>query len=509
MIMPACPNLEELAQIGIAGGAESCPPGFATHIERCPGCRDVLALCVRDGFDSLIPETIGLPASDALPHIEGFTIERELGRGAMGVVYLAHRQAPQPPVALKLLPGGRHAGTRQRRQWLREAEAAAMVRHPNVVTLYDVAEADDWFFLELEYLAGGTLADRLSEPLAPRHAARLTETIARAVHHIHQCGQLHLDLKPSNILLDGKPDSGWDTVIPKVSDFGIARSAQPGATDTGWLGAGGTPSYMAPEQITQPRNAMSPAADIHGLGGILYHLLTGRPPYQGATVLETIDLVQRQEAVPPRRLNPRIPRDLETICLKCLEKEPGRRYPTAELLADDLSRWVAGLPITARRVSLVEKGWRSCRHRPALTALAAALILAVSVNIFAFSLLWKRSAANFTVSNEMLDDLLEPCALGQDGLPMALTVDRLETLRRAGQDRGLIALVVDRLPTVHIPRAPDREREDAVEIEPHGAVIEEDREMPCTAVRELADPAPIVPALGIFGRGVGIHTLAL
>ncbi len=172
------------------------------------------------------------------------------------------------------------------------------------------------------------------------------ETIARAVHHIHQCGQLHLDLKPSNILLDGEAGAGWDAMIPKVSDFGIARTAEPGATDTGGPGPGGTPSYMAPEQITKARKDMTVQADIHGLGAILYHMLTGRPPYQGATVLETIDLVQRQDPIPPRRLNPKIPSDLETICLKCLEKDPARRYRlgrAARRRSGPVARWPADL----------------------------------------------------------------------------------------------------------------------------------------------------------------------
>jgi eukaryotic-like serine/threonine-protein kinase len=168
------------------------------------------------------------------------------------------------------------AGPQARRQWLREAEAASLVRHPNVVTLYEVGEADDFFLLVLEYVAGGTLADRLSAPLPPATAARLMETIARAVHHIHRHGQLHLDLKPSNILLDGEAGVGWETAIPKVSDFGIARMADAGATDTGGAGAGGSPPYMAPEQIVRPRYEMSPAADSHALGAILYHLSAWR-----------------------------------------------------------------------------------------------------------------------------------------------------------------------------------------------------------------------------------------
>ena len=198
----ACPSREELARIGTGECAGSCPPGMATHIEGCPRLPGVPgAACPRR------PGIAG-PASGGasghtmrFPQIDGFTIERELGRGAMGVVYLARRDSLRRQVALKLLPGGRRAGPRERRQWLREAEAASLVRHPNVVTLHEVAEVDDWFLLVLEYIPGGTLADRLSEPLAPRNAARLMETIARAVHHIHLCGQLHLDLKPSNILL--------------------------------------------------------------------------------------------------------------------------------------------------------------------------------------------------------------------------------------------------------------------------------------------------------------------
>jgi serine/threonine-protein kinase len=358
--MTTCPSPDALLHLGIESGDGSCPPGIATHIERCPECRAFLERRGEDGLESLLAATASLPAPEAPPRVAGFTIDHEIGRGAMGVVYLARRDAPKRPVALKLLPGGRRANSHQRRRWLREAEAASLVRHPNVVTLYDSAETDDWFLLVLEYIPGGTLADQLAQPLAPAHAARLVDTLARAVHHVHLCGKLHLDLKPSNILLDGDTELGWDAVIPKISDFGIAWSAESTATDTCVPGPGGTPSYMAPEQIRTSPQEMTAAADIHGLGAILYHLLTGRPPYLGATLLETIDLLQRHELVPPRRLNPRIPRDLETICLKCLEKDPCRRYPSAESLADDLSRWINGRPISARPVSSVEKSWRCC-----------------------------------------------------------------------------------------------------------------------------------------------------
>ena len=382
-----------------------------------------------------------LTEPDVLPAIDGFTIERELGRGAMGVVYLAHRDMPSRRVALKLLPGGRRASPGERRQWLREAQAASLVRHPNVVTLYEVAETERWFLLALEYIPGGSLADRLSQPLAPTHAARLMETIARAVHHIHQSGQLHLDLKPSNILLDGAAAAEWDAMIPKVSDFGIARSAEPGTTDTGPTGPGGTPSYMAPEQISKPRKEMSAAADVHGMGAILYHMLTGRPPYQGATVLETVDQVQRLDPVPPRRFSSAIPRDLETICLKCLQKDPGRRYASAQALAEDLQRWLDGRPISARPASMAGKAWRWCRRRPVIAALAVALMLTLSVSFVMVIVLWRRSEAmwrrseaSFRMSAEMVDDLVDLVAGGGDGFQKGMTLDgliqQLERLRK-------------------------------------------------------------------------------
>ena len=226
-------------------------------------------------------------------------------------------------VALKLLPGGRRAEPRARRQWLREAEAASSVRHTNVVTLHEVGEADDWFLLVLEYIPGGTLADRLSGPVAPRAAARVMETIARAVHHIHRCGLLHLDLKPSNILLDGDADAAWET----IGSQGLRlrhRAARPtlaALTPPDPGRAELRPTWL-PEQITMSRQKLTPGADIHALGAMLYHMLTGMPPYRGLTALDMLEQVRNQEPVPPRRFIAQIPRDLETIALKCLEKTP-------------------------------------------------------------------------------------------------------------------------------------------------------------------------------------------
>lgn len=441
-MITGCLDPVELARIGRGVAAGSCPPEWTAHIEDCPRCRQFLDRCAKGGFESSrAPGASEAPASGVVPRVEGFTIERELGRGAMGVVYLAHRDAPRRQVALKLLPGGRSAGARERRQWLREAEAAALVRHPHVVTLYEACVTDDWFLLALEYVPGGTLADRLTGPVAPRSAAKLVETIARAVHQIHQCGLLHLDLKPSNILLDGDAAAGWEGLVPKVTDFGIARAADASSTDTGGAGPGGTPSYMAPEQISKPRREMTPAADIHGLGAILYQMLTGRPPYHGTTILETIDQLQRQEPIPPRRFSAAIPRDLETICLKCLYKDPERRYASAEAMAADLDRWLDERPIAARPASAVEKSWRWCRRRPVIAALTAALLLTLSVGLVTLTLFWRRAEENFRLTTEMLGEAIDLSVGGEDGLPRIMTPGRMIPLLERHRKR-LLALRV-------------------------------------------------------------------
>jgi serine/threonine protein kinase len=370
-----CPELEVLVSIGRGGDGGTCEPALAAHIENCPLCREFIERYAQRGVDSLHPILItSLPMDDMMPRIDGFTIERELGRGSTGVVYLARRDALSRLVALKLWPGGRRASESERSKWQREAEAVASVSHPNVVTLYEACVTDDWFLLVLEFVPGGTLKDRLTQPLGARDAARLVECVARAIHRIHELGILHLDLKPSNILLDGKADAPLDRMVPKVSDFSVARTRAATTTDTAGMVGGGTPSYMAPEQLMSERSKLTAAADIHGLGAILYHMLTGRPPYQGATLVETIDQLRHLDVVPPRRLNPGIPRDLETICLKCLERDPGRRYATAEALADELGRWLDGRAILTRRVSVVEKSLRLCRRRPVISVLSGALV---------------------------------------------------------------------------------------------------------------------------------------
>ena len=279
---------------------------------------------------------------------------------------------------------------------LREARAYTCVRHPNVVPLYDAREAGPWLYLVLEHIPGGTLKHRLDVPYAARDAAGLLEMIARAVAAIHAEGLLHLDLKPSNILLDGAPERPREEATPRVGDFGIAfRWSDPDLSLATHSQSGplGTPSYMPPEQLTGNRVAIGPAADIYGLGALFYHVLAGRPPFSAASVAETLEQVRNQEPVPPRRLIPQIPRDLETIALKCLEKSPSGRYASAEAVAADLRRWLDGCPISARPASPIEKAWRWCRRRPLVAALTAVLSLTLSIGFLAVFLLWRHAEA--------------------------------------------------------------------------------------------------------------------
>jgi WD40 repeat protein len=302
--------------------------------------------------------------------VPGYEILAELGRGGMGVVYQARQTALDRIVALKMILAGAHAGTEERRRFQAEAEAAARLQHPNIVQIHEVGEAGGLPYFSLEFCPGGSLADRLrGEPLPPREAARFTETLARAVQAAHAAGIVHRDLKPANVLLaaDG---------TPKITDFGLAKrlDAQPAQTASGALV--GTPSYMAPEQAGCKNKEIGPATDVYALGAILYELLTGRPPFKAETPLDTAMLVLTQEPVPPRRLQPKVPRDLETLCLKCLHKEPGKRYPSARGLADDLRCFLGGQPIVARPAGAGERALKWSRRRPAAAALVAVSVLA-------------------------------------------------------------------------------------------------------------------------------------
>ena len=267
----------------------------------------------------------------------------------MGVVYKARHVRLNRTVAVKMLLTGAHASTEARERFLREAEAVAGLRHPNIVQVHDLGDQEGQPYFTMEFVEGGNLAQKLAGiPQSPREASVLLATLAEAVQEAHRSGIVHRDLKPSNVLLtaDG---------TPKIGDFGLARRMA-GEAGLTWSGtAVGTPSYMAPEQAEARSRDVGPAADTYALGAILYELLTGRPPFRAETAAETLRQVVSQDPVPPSRLNASVPRDPETICLKCLEKDPKRRYASAVALAEDLHRFQRNEPILARRVGPSER----------------------------------------------------------------------------------------------------------------------------------------------------------
>jgi hypothetical protein len=298
-----------------------------------------------------------VPPGAELPRIPGYEMGGELGRGGVGVVYRARHLRLNRPVALKMLLAGALAGPHERARFQREAEAVASLCHPNIVQVYDVAEHEGRPYFTMELVEGGSLAQALAgAPQPARQAAALVATLAEAVQVAHKSGIVHRDLKPANILLTAEN-------TPKVADFGLARhfDGEPAALTPRGTQLG-TPSYMAPEQAGGTSVAIGPAVDIYALGAILYDLLTGRPPFRGATVLETLESINTMEPVSPSRLVPMVPRDVETITLKCLEKEPARRYESAGALAQDLGRFLADEPILARPAGWTERAWRSYRR---------------------------------------------------------------------------------------------------------------------------------------------------
>ena len=357
--------------IGRALPAVSRPPGSAAG--KCrpePGSRHDPTLGPPEATEARAgprpdshPVTVGgdIPTAEAgrgVPVIPGYQIEGELGRGGMGVVYKARQVKLNRTVALKMILAGDHASDEAGVRFLAEAEAAAKLQHPGVVQVFHIAEHDGHPYIEMEYVGGGSLADRLDGiPRPPREAARLIEGLARAIGEAHRLGIVHRDLKPGNILIT--PEGAT-----KIADFGLAKllNADSGLTATESIL--GSPSYMAPEQAEGKTKQAGPRADLYALGAMLYELLTGRPPFRGATLLETLQQVKTAEPVAPSRLVPGLPRDIETIALKCLQKDPAKRYESGEALAEDLRRFQAGETIVARPVGSVERTWRWCRREP-------------------------------------------------------------------------------------------------------------------------------------------------
>lgn len=308
------------------------------------------------------------------PSIDGYTVQRLLGHGGMGVVYAAEHQRLGRTVAIKMLLAGGHATPTEVARLLREASTVARLRHPHVVQVYDVGEFEGRPYFTMELMEGGHLGRLLGgTPLPHRDAAKLLVTLAGAVQAAHDAGIVHRDLKPANILFDL---SG----TPKVTDFGIARIVGEASNLTQTGTPIGTPSYMAPEQALGKSHAIGPAVDIYSLGAILYEVLTGRPPFRAETALETERQVVSEDPVPPARLNPKVPRDLETICLKCLHKDADRRYSSAAALADDIGRFQRGEPVLARPAGPFERLLRRVRRNRTGAAL---LVTAVALLVLA------------------------------------------------------------------------------------------------------------------------------
>jgi WD40 repeat protein len=368
------------------------------------------------------------------PMLPGYEILEKLGQGGMGVVYKARHVELKRIVAVKMILAGAHADAEEVRRFRGEAEAVARLQHPGIVQIFEIGQHQRLPFLALEYCAGGSLHQKLAgRPLPPGEAARLTETLARALDAAHQQQIVHRDLKPHNVLLT---ESG----APKITDFGLARKLDGGSKGTRTGVVVGTPSYMPPEQARG--EPVGPTTDVYALGAILYELLTGRPPFLGATTLDTLQQVLSDEPVSPRRLQPTVPRDLETVCLKCLHKEPGRRYRSAAELASRLQLVLDGKPIPDRPVGALERGWRWCRRNPPLafaSGLIAAALLAIVVLIVGFGLQQRRIARELQTALALSrwDRGRQLCEQGEVGHGLLLMAIALETAPKGREGDNL------------------------------------------------------------------------
>jgi serine/threonine-protein kinase len=401
-----------------------CPELLCAVHERLRGCYGVDA-----ELDAMFPpsgatpageDTAGVDAAAELPEVPGYDVESVIGRGGMGVVYKARDLALNRPVALKMILSGAYAGRDELSRFKREAEAVANLQHAHIVQVHHIGEVGGRPYFTMEFVGGGSLAQKLAgAPLPAAQAAELAAILAGAVQAAHAGGIVHRDLKPANILL--RADS-----TPMIADFGLARHLEGEEAGAVTLAGArvGTPSYMAPEQAEGGRGTAGPATDVYALGAILYELLTGRPPFRGETASQTLRQVVEQEPVPPSRMNPRVPRDLETVCLKCLAKDPGKRYASAAALAEDLGRFLRGEPVVARRTGRLARCAKWVRRRPAAAALwAGGALVALAVCGGAMWYALDRAAA----AREIADEL----ALGEQRQREARWVEANAALDRA------------------------------------------------------------------------------
>jgi WD40 repeat protein/tetratricopeptide (TPR) repeat protein len=353
------------------------------------GSADSLARATSDGSGLASDEPGNGALSDSLSkgarvrYFGDYELQKVLGEGGMGIVYKARQISLNRPVAVKMIKATRFVLEDDLRRFHNEAEAVAQLDHPNIVPIYEVGQFEDQHYFSMKLIGGGSLDKRLKDYMAqPRRAAELLEVAARAVHHAHQRGILHRDLKPANILLDAEGR-------PHITDFGLAKRVEGDSELTHSGAILGSPPYMAPEQASGTRGAVTISTDVYGLGAIFYAMMTGKAPFSGLSVLDTLDQVRERPPEPPTKHNPRVPKDLEVLCMKCLEKEPWLRYANAEAFAEELKRWLNGEPILARPVGKATRFWMWCRRNPVVAG-AAGLAFAALAAVAILSLLYAR-----------------------------------------------------------------------------------------------------------------------
>jgi tRNA A-37 threonylcarbamoyl transferase component Bud32 len=365
------------------------------------------------------------PEDLSLPQVPGYEVDSVLGLGGMGVVYRVRHLKLNRTVALKTLLAGAYAGPAERTRFQREAEAVAGLCHASIVQVYEVGEHEGRPYFTMELIDGGSLAQKLTAaPPTIRRAAELVASLAEAVSVAHSAGIVHRDLKPANILLTAGG-------TPKISDFGVARRMAGEAALTATGTPVGTPSYMAPEQVSSAAGSVGPATDVHGLGAVLYELLTGRPPFCAESAMETFRQVLADEPVPPSRLNSRVPRDLESVCLKCLQKEPQRRYASAQALAEDLRRYLLGQVVAARPVGGLEWAAKWARRRPTAAAMLAVAVLLVVTGVVGGGLLYRQRADDWAREAKTDPDVRVVLGRARDLLEEGWQAADLEKLRQA------------------------------------------------------------------------------
>jgi eukaryotic-like serine/threonine-protein kinase len=375
-----------------------------SSLQRCSECGAEISAARQEGLCTRCLLELGLKAelekgnepalNLQLPTRFGdYELLEEIARGGMGLVYRAQQISLDRVVAVKLLLAGAFSSPENVKRFRVEASAAASLQHRNIVTIHEVGVHQGQHYLVMDYADGPSLAKRVANgPLPPKTAAAYLKIVAEAVHFAHEHGILHRDLKPSNILVDAKEQ-------PRVTDFGLAKKFEGDSELTVSGQLVGSPSYLPPEQAAARRGKVSRRSDVYGLGATFYHLLTGRAPFQAATIPETLEQVLNTEPVAPRLLNPAVPRDLETICLKCLEKEPAKRYPTAQALAEELARFLNGQPVVARPVGALGKAWRWCRRQPVRAGLIGAVLFVSGLGLG--GVLWEWRAAQRSAKAEL------------------------------------------------------------------------------------------------------------